>query len=216
MHNSDHIESTTKSFSSLEMTRLYNTSNNHDLEFGSFVANQVPLEPNSSRIFGGLRKQIIAACVLLGVTIITFSIGRTTAPSNQVYHGCDPSHPSILQDSVAPEGPVSMDADALYDYRGRPRAISSSKGVVAADHGRCSELGLQILKKNGGNAVDAVVVTALCQGIYNPMASGIGGGHIMVIRRPDGQSEVINAREVAPLAANETMFQGRLYFLFIS
>ena len=60
----------------------------------------------------------------------------------------------------------------------------------------------------GGNAVDATVTTALCQGIMNPAASGLGGGHFMVIRAPNGTTEVIDAREPAPSAATETMFSG--------
>lgn len=66
---------------------------------------------------------------------------------------------------------------------------------------------LDILK-NGGNAVDASVTLSLCQGIMNPGASGIGGGHFAVIVSPDGRAMVVNAREVAPAAANETMFGG--------
>ena len=67
--------------------------------------------------------------------------------------------------------------------------------------------GVTILTQ-GGNAVDASITTALCQGIMSPAASGLGGGHFMVIRSPDGTTEVIDAREPAPAAANETMFSG--------
>lgn len=67
------------------------------------------------------------------------------------------------------------------DFRGRPRTLSGRKGMVAADHGRCSDMGLQILR-SGGNAVDAAVTTTLCQGIMNPAASGLGGGAFILIR----------------------------------
>lgn len=77
---------------------------------------------------------------------------------------------------------MSGNFDALYDYRGHPRLVKTTNGgMVAADHGRCSDIGADILRK-GGNAVDAGIATALCQGVVNPMASGVGGGHFMLIR----------------------------------
>jgi gamma-glutamyltranspeptidase/glutathione hydrolase/leukotriene-C4 hydrolase len=65
------------------------------------------------------------------------------------------------------------------------------------------------MQVDGGNAVDAAVATALCQGVLSPGASGIGGGSFIVVRSPNGTAEVIDAREVAPAASNQTMFQGR-------
>lgn len=84
-------------------------------------------------------------------------------------------------DGIAPEGAIHGSFSLTHDFRGRKRYIKTQDGAVASDHGRCADQGVDIMRK-GGNAVDAAVVTALCQGIYNPMASGLGGGHIMVLR----------------------------------
>lgn len=62
--------------------------------------------------------------------------------------------------------------------------------------------------ERGGNAVDAAVATTVCQGVMNPMASGMGGGCLMLIRLPNGSATVIDAREVAPAGASEKMFEG--------
>lgn len=69
--------------------------------------------------------------------------------------------------------------------------------------------GLDVLKE-GGNAVDAAVSTALCEGIYNSMASGVGGGGFITIRSANGSVEIIDAREVAPGGASEGMFKGAI------
>ncbi|KAL5572512.1 hypothetical protein UlMin_022109 [Ulmus minor] len=85
--------------------------------------------------------------------------------------------------------------------------VESEQGVVAADDGRCSEVGASILRKNG-HAVDAAVATALCLGVVNPMASGIGGGGFMVVRSSSTtQAQAFDLRETAPLAASENMYE---------
>ena len=94
------------------------------------------------------------------------------------------------------------------DYRDVPRTQTSSRGMVASDHGKCSDMGGKILNW-GGNAMDAAVTTALCIGIRNPFASGTGGGTFILVHLKDGTSTVIDAREVAPGHATQDMFEGR-------
>lgn len=81
--------------------------------------------------------------------------------------------------------------------------VESKQGVVAADDGRCSEIGVSMLRKEG-HAVDAAVATALCLGIVNPMASGIGGGAFMIVRSSSAsKTEAFDMRETAPSAASQ-------------
>lgn len=84
-------------------------------------------------------------------------------------------------------------------------SVESLEAVVAADDARCSEIGASFLRK-GGHAVDAAVAVALCLGVVNPMASGVGGGGFMVVRSADtSQTLAFDFRETAPLAASEVL-----------
>ncbi|KAJ0491312.1 putative aminoacyltransferase, Glutathione gamma-glutamate hydrolase [Helianthus annuus] len=88
--------------------------------------------------------------------------------------------------------------------------VESLGAVVAADDARCSEIGASVLQE-GGHAVDAAVATALCLGVVNPMASGVGGGGFMVVRSADtSQTLAFDFRETAPLAASENMYENNL------
>jgi gamma-glutamyltranspeptidase/glutathione hydrolase len=78
-------------------------------------------------------------------------------------------------------------------------------GMVVADHALASEAGARVLRQ-GGNAVDAAVATALACGVVQPASSGLGGGGFAVVHGPAG-SQVLDFREIAPAAAHANMFQ---------
>ncbi|KAK6517845.1 hypothetical protein TWF506_005021 [Arthrobotrys conoides] len=84
--------------------------------------------------------------------------------------------------------------------------ITAKNGAVASDVQVCSTIGVDILKLKNGTAVDAAIATALCIGVVNMYASGIGGGGFMVIRHQNGSSKTVNFRERAPGAAWKDMY----------
>jgi gamma-glutamyltranspeptidase/glutathione hydrolase len=83
---------------------------------------------------------------------------------------------------------------------------SGGKGVVVTVSQPASEVGLAVLKQ-GGNAVDAAVATAIALAVTHPAAGNIGGGGFMLVYPPGGKSPgFIDYREMAPAAARKTMF----------
>ncbi|CAH1233857.1 GGT1 [Branchiostoma lanceolatum] len=78
-------------------------------------------------------------------------------------------------------------------------------GAVASDSAECSRIGRDTLVK--GSVVDAAIATLLCLGVVQPHSLGLGGGFLMTVyNRDTGTSQVIDARETAPLASQEDMF----------
>lgn len=100
--------------------------------------------------------------------------------------------------------------DQVNNHKSRSRnkeVIKAHHGAVAADDGRCSRIGRNVLRE-GGNAVDAAVATALCLGVVSPASSGIGGGAFMVVRLANGTMHAIDMRETAPSKAFKDMYAG--------
>lgn len=81
----------------------------------------------------------------------------------------------------------------------------AKNGMVVSAHPQSSHIGVEILKK-GGNAVDAAVATELALAVCYPEAGNIGGGGFMLIRTRDGNAEMIDYREKAPLKASRNMY----------
>ncbi|XP_022108894.1 gamma-glutamyltranspeptidase 1-like isoform X2 [Acanthaster planci] len=82
-----------------------------------------------------------------------------------------------------------------------------AKAAVAADAGECSEIGRDIMTR-GGSAVDAAIAALLCVSLHNCQSMGVGGGFFMVhYNARTGNADVLDARERAPLAAFETLYE---------
>ncbi|OWF50706.1 gamma-glutamyltranspeptidase 1-like [Mizuhopecten yessoensis] len=88
------------------------------------------------------------------------------------------------------------------------RKITVAVGAVASDHETCSEIGRDILARNG-SAVDAAIATLLCDGLMSSHSMGIGGGSFFAIYdAKTKRTKTINAREAAPAALTKSLNTG--------
>jgi gamma-glutamyltranspeptidase / glutathione hydrolase len=78
-------------------------------------------------------------------------------------------------------------------------------GMVASTSEIASRVGVEIMQR-GGNAIDAAVAVGLALAVTWPSAGNIGGGGFMMIRRANGNTEIVDYRERAPLAASRDMY----------
>src|SRR5438132_13102809 len=82
----------------------------------------------------------------------------------------------------------------------------SPRGAIAAAHPLAAEAGASMLRR-GGNAVDAAVAAAFALSVVEPVSSGLGGrGFALVYTARDRQVDVLDFREVGPLAARPDMY----------
>jgi gamma-glutamyltranspeptidase / glutathione hydrolase len=86
------------------------------------------------------------------------------------------------------------------------KAERGRQGMVVCVSRAAADAGLAILKQ-GGNAVDAAVTTALAMAVTYPPAGNIGGGGFMLVYPGDGKGPVVfDYRETAPKAVNRDTF----------
>lgn len=172
------------------------------------------------------RQTYIILGVIYTISLVAIVISTTHAPLFDW-----PSYGPKLAPAVQVVDSSSCpDVDPIQLLKESSAVEDVENGAVAADDARCSEIGLSILKDLGGNAIDSAVATALCLGVVNPAASGLGGGAFILThvdndairfgdefndRRENPYTydfegkvtEFIDCREVAPAAASWDMFE---------
>ncbi len=110
--------------------------------------------------------------------------------------------PTWADPPVTPQAPVRGDVAPAPEV---PAAEQTRLGgVVASEHLMATDAGLQLLRQ-GGNAIDAAVGTALALAVVFPEAGNLAGGGFAVLR-VDGVLYSLDFREVAPAGASATMY----------
>ena len=92
------------------------------------------------------------------------------------------------------------------EMRAPASTAAQAPGVVSAADPRAAEAGAQMLRQ-GGNAADAAVATAIALTVVEPQSSGLGGGGFFTIHdAKTGRMVTIDGRETGPAAALPTRF----------
>lgn len=88
----------------------------------------------------------------------------------------------------------------MQTFTPRRTAVESPHGIVAAQHAGAAQAGASVLAQ-GGNAMDAAVVTALMLGVVEPWLSGIGGGGFLLHADPQRPGvDTLDFNMIAPRA----------------
>lgn len=85
--------------------------------------------------------------------------------------------------------------------------VVAENGVVTAMHPLAAEAGVSVLK-DGGNAADAAVATALAVGVVEPFMNGLGGcSYAISYQARTGRTLCVDGSTLAPLNATPDMFE---------
>ena len=88
----------------------------------------------------------------------------------------------------------------------KPVCYSSNRNLAAVTVHPLATKASEKAFKDGGNAVDAAVASALTLGVVDGFNSGIGGGCFILIHKPNGEFVAIDGRETAPIKSSRDMY----------
>ncbi|CAB3359782.1 Hypothetical predicted protein [Cloeon dipterum] len=132
----------------------------------------------------------------LGIAGVVVMLSLVAGVAVGVYVG---THPNAELDPPNPIDPLPPSDSPMGVYY---------NAAVAANSYPCNLIGRDVLL-DGGNAVDAAIATLFCDGVSSLQSMGLGGGFFMTIYNgTTKEAFALNAREVAPGAAYEDMFEG--------
>lgn len=98
----------------------------------------------------------------------------------------------------------------IYVFVGKDSVSSGSPSpaAIVTNGLECSKIGMEVLRQ-AGSAADAAVAIMLCEGVTCPQSTGLGGGFVMTIYTKGSRKvQTLIARERAPAAATEGMYEG--------
>ena len=115
-------------------------------------------------------------------------------------------HPILQAFLLALAIAISVAPHSYADSAAPDTSAVGVHGMVVSESEDAARAGVEILKQ-GGNAVDAAVATALAVGVTNPASCGIGGGGFMLIYMAKAHAfYALDYRETAPLASRPDMY----------
>lgn len=94
-------------------------------------------------------------------------------------------------------------------HESAPLVSTFDHAAVSTDASPCASIGVDVMSRMKGSAVDAAVATLFCMGLVMPESMGLGGGSwFTIFEKATGTATVINGRETAPSYATYDMFSG--------
>jgi hypothetical protein len=99
------------------------------------------------------KSQLLRAWVLSVLYVLTLAAGTLLLRKSMLPFATQHAHPGMVAG-----GP---------DCGNPARLVEAKNGAVATEIQACSEMGIDVLQRLGGNAVDALVTATLCTGVVN-------------------------------------------------